>query len=482
MSESSGSGRPKRATPHHGRPPATRRPRRLATAVPADPARRAAYDLLHEVGAQGAYANLALPALLRRDRLTGRDAAFATELAFGTLRWQGLYDEILGACLDRPLPQADPRVRDLLRLGCHQVLGMRVPPHAAVATTVDLARDVAGDGAARLGNAVLRQVLRRSRDEWVAAVAPDRASDPAGHLAVAWSHPRWIVSALHDVLGGSWDATQELLRTDNEAAAVTLVARPGALEPAALQAIPGVEPGRWSPYAGRLAHGAPHDLDVVANGRAGVQDEGSQLVALALAAAAVDGPDACWLDLCAGPGGKAALLAGLVAARGGSLTAVEPQPHRAALVRGALRAMPGRHEVIEADGRDRRWPPGTFDRVLADVPCTGLGVLRRRPEARWRRTPGDVAALGPLQRQLLAAALDAVRPGGVVAYATCSPHLAETELVVADVLRARPDAVLTDARALLPSVPQTGPGPFLRLWPQLHGTDGMFLAVIRRTD
>lgn len=459
-----------------GRPGGRPRPRPGAV----DPARRVAYDLLHAVGAEDAYANLALPGLLRDRGVSGRDAAFATELAFGTLRWRGLYDAVLGACLDRPLERIDPPVRDLLRLGAHQLLGMRVPDHAAVGETVSVARDVAGEGPARLVNAVLRKVAARDRDSWVAAVAPAYDDDPTGHLAVAWSHPRWIVTALRESLGGSWDETRELLETDDTAATVTLVARPDRMPVEELLALDGVAPGRWSPYAGRLAAGAPGDIAAVRDGRAGVQDEGSQLVALALARADVRGPDERWADLCAGPGGKAALLAGLAAADGAGLLAVERQPHRADLVRAALRGSAARHEVVVGDAVEVAAARGPFDRVLVDVPCTGLGVLRRRPESRWRRSPEDVAALAPLQRGLLSAALDATRPGGVVAYTTCSPHLAETDLVVDDVLRGRDDVVRDDATALLPEVADLGPGPDVRLWPHRHDTDGMYLALLRR--
>ncbi|MFD7581282.1 rRNA cytosine-C5-methyltransferase, partial [Kitasatospora sp. NPDC059817] len=246
---------------------------------------------------------------------------------------------------------------------------------------------------------------------------------------------------------------------------------------------PEAEPGRWSPFALRLAEGGdPGSLEAVRDNRAGVQDEGSQLVALALANAPLDGPDRLWLDGCAGPGGKAALLAALAAERGAGLVASEKQPHRARLVARALEGNPGPYTVITADGTRPAWRSGGFDRVLVDVPCSGLGALRRRPEARWRRRPADVAAFGPLQRDLLRSAIDATRVGGVVGYATCSPHLAETRAVVDDVLRAEGGRVeWIDARPLLPGVPALGDGPDVQLWPHLHGTDAMYLALLRRT-
>jgi 16S rRNA (cytosine967-C5)-methyltransferase len=202
---------------------------------------------------------------------------------------------------------------------------------------------------------------------------------------------------------------------------------------------------------------------------------------MALATAPLDGNDTKWLDLCAGPGGKSALLAALVNQRDGKLTAVEPLKHRAELVRSNLRAVPGDHQVLVGDGTKPTWPAGWYDRVLADVPCSGLGALRRRPEARWRRTPADIKELRPLQESLLDSAITSVRPGGVVAYVTCSPHPHETREVVDAVLAGRGDAVLEDARELFPEVPSLGGGPDVQLWPHVHGTDAMYLAVIRRT-
>jgi 16S rRNA (cytosine967-C5)-methyltransferase len=205
-------------------------------------------------------------------------------------------------------------------------------------------------------------------------------------------------------------------------------------------------------------------------------------VALALASAPVDGPDRRWLDLCAGPGGKAALLAGIAAGRDAGLVANERLPHRAELVRRALRGSPGVLGIVTSDGTRPPWEPSSFDRVLVDAPCTGLGALRRRPEARWRRQPSDLRTLVPLQRSLLASALDSVRPGGVVLYATCSPVLAETSEVVTSVLASRADAELEDAAALLPGVPDCAgplPGTF-QLWPHRHQADAMFGALLRR--
>ncbi|MGW6333303.1 RsmB/NOP family class I SAM-dependent RNA methyltransferase, partial [Nocardia rhamnosiphila] len=231
------------------------------------------------------------------------------------------------------------------------------------------------------------------------------------------------------------------------------------------------------PYAVYLEGGDPGALEPVREGMAAVQDEGSQLVALALTRAPLHGADGGrWLDLCAGPGGKTALLGALADIDGFRVDAVEPAPHRAELVRTATRGLPV--QVHIADGRDSGLAAG-YDRILVDAPCTGLGALRRRPEARWRRTPGDIADLVALQRELLTAAWDLVRPGGVVVYSTCSPHLPETVAVVADTVR-RTGGEQLDARPLLPGVTGLGAGPAVQLWPHRHGTDAMFVAALRK--
>ncbi|MFI8205601.1 RsmB/NOP family class I SAM-dependent RNA methyltransferase [Streptomyces sp. NPDC085937] len=469
-----------------------RRPRRPAKPYrrpKKDPVRILAFEALRAVDERDAYANLVLPPLLRKaresegpEKFDARDAALATELVYGTLRRQGTYDAVIAACVDRPLREVDPPVLDVLSLGAHQLLGTRIPTHAAVSATVELARVVLGDGRAKFVNAVLRKIAQDDLDGWLERVAPPYDEDPEDHLAVVHSHPRWVVSALWDSLGGGRAGVEELLRADNERPEVTLVARPGRATADELLAEEAAVPGRWSPYAVRLTEGGePGAVPAVAEGRAGVQDEGSQLVALALAAAPVEGPDRRWLDACAGPGGKAALLGAIAAERGAMLLASEKQPHRAGLVAKALAGNPGPYQVVAADGTRPPWRPGSFDRVLVDVPCTGLGALRRRPEARWRRRPEDLDGFAPLQRGLLRTALESVRVGGVVGYATCSPHLAETRAVVADLLKQFPDAELIDARPLLPDVPYLGEGPDIQLWPHLHGTDAMYLALLRRT-
>ena len=444
-----------------------------------DPVREAAFDVLRAVAERDSYANLVLPGLLRERGITGRDAALATELVYGSLRGLGTYDAVLAACLDRAPDALDPPVLDALRLGAHQVLGTRIPSHAAVDTSVELARDRIGEGPAKLVNAVLRKVSVRDLPAWIEQIAPAATTDPLERLALQHAHPRWIARTFLDALGGDADELAAALAADNERPTVTLVARPGRAEVAELVAA-GARPTRWSPHGAVLDEGDPGAIPAIRERRAGVQDEGSQLVALALAAAPLDGPDRRWLDLCAGPGGKAALLGGLATGREARVLAVERQPHRARMVEQALRGDSGGHRVLVADGTQPIPGEDPFDRILLDAPCTGLGALRRRPEARWRRQPSDVPQLRALQVDLLAAALAAVRPGGMVGYATCSPHLAETSTVVSEVLRSRTDVERIDARTVLPGLPGLGDGPDIQLWPHRHGTDAMYLALLRR--
>jgi 16S rRNA (cytosine967-C5)-methyltransferase len=456
----------------------------MSAATTGPDARRIAFDVLSAVRESDAYANLLLPVRLERAKLSSADAGLATELTYGTLRMQGYYDAVIRLAAGREIDQIEPAIRDVLRLGAHQLLSMRVPAHAAVNETVRVAAQAISRNKVGFVNGVLRGITRTAPDKWRIRVAEEaKSADEA--IAALNSHPVWIVRALRQSLNAERRAGADvetelasLLMADNAAPRVNLIALPGG------PGIPGTaEPDAYSPY-GFTTPGDPFPLVRGSQGWLRVQDEGSQLAALALVAAK---PVERWLDLCSGPGGKAALL-GAEALRGGAhLVANEVVPARVGLVRNAVRPLGDAVEVVEGDGRlIGEDEPGAYDRILLDAPCTGLGALRRRPEARWRKQPRDVAELSRLQSALLDSAIAALKPGGTLAYVTCSPHLGETRLTVADALK-RHAGVLEElpTQEILQAAVNTpldlaGDPAQVQLWPHRHGTDAMFIALLRK--
>lgn len=439
-----------------------------------DAPRAVAYETLRRVYVDAAFANLTLPKALHAARLEGRDAAFATEITYGTLRAEGVLDAVIGSCATRVLSDIASEVLAALRLGAYQVLYTRVEPHAAVDTTVRLVEAAGFEKAKGFANAVMRTMTRTRPEAWLEKLTP------AGEIAaVAFrhAHPVWIAESFSRVLGlGELEAA---LEADSARPTVHLVARPGEITAEELALMTGGEEGTYSPYAVYLPSGDPGELAPVREGLAAVQDEGSQLIARALVEASVAGSDAGrWLDLCAGPGGKAALIGALARIDGAHLDAVEVADHRATLIKKIVGDLPVDVHVV--DGRDPGLRPG-YDRVLVDAPCSGLGALRRRPEARWRKNEADIAKLSELQFELLASALELVRPGGVVVYSTCSPDLRETRAVV-DRAVAELGAMELDAAELIPDMSDTGHHKSVQMWPHRHGTDAMFFAVLRRGD
>lgn len=448
--------------------------------------RRVAYDTLRAVHESDAYANLLLPRAIERAGLNTADAGLATELTYGTLRRQGTYDAIIAAAADRPVDEIDPPVLDALRLGVHQLLSTRVASHAAVNESVELARQAGSRGAAGFTNAVLRRVSRDTPGEWMTRIEESARSDDE-RLGLVTSHPVWIVRAFRRALAAEGRASEleALLEADNASPRVTMAALPGLAE------VP--EDARRTPYSPvgfRFPGGDPESMITSSEGRLRVQDEGSQLAALVLTRATPVIAGERWLDLCAGPGGKTAILGAEALLHGAQLEANEISPTRAGLVRRAIAGIPETIPVSEEDGRVRAAEsPDTYDRILVDAPCTGLGALRRRPEARWRKSPADVPELTELQRGLLAATIPALKRGGIVAYVTCSPHLAETAGVVADIRREYGDALEElDARAVLREIagdsidlpdPKEESGR-AQLWPHRHGTDAMSITLLRR--
>ena len=446
-------------------------PGRKFSAPRPDASRLLAYDVLHEVNRNAGYSNLLLPKALSQSSLDERDRAFATELVYGTLRMQGRHDWILGQASDRPWLEVDPALVDVARLGAHQLFEMRVPTHAAVSATVELGRKVLGESKAAFLNAILRKVSKKSLDEYVEEIS--MIKDDFERLEILYSHPQWIISAYMDQLGDLQEVEQ-LLIANNIAPRPTLVSWPGLSTQSDLVEV-GAIPTIYSPY-GAIFDGSPASLDLIISRKAGVQDEGSQLVADVFAQVSMN--QNSWLDLCAGPGGKAALLSALAKTKGINFAANEISEVRAKLVRQVVQGV----AVTTIDAREIATTGKTYGAILADVPCTGLGALRRRPEVRWRRTVADLKSLVVLQSEIIDAAISVLEPGGIFGYATCSPHLSETRIAVSETLKRHPDMETVDVTPFLhPDLHSSGVDrASMTLWTHRHNTDAMFLSVMRK--
>ena len=383
---------------------------------------------------------------------------------------QGRHDWILSQISQRPWASVDDGIVDVARLGVHQLFEMRVPTHAAVSATVELARKALGESKATYVNALLRKVSTRSLEEW--SVFIDEISDPIERLSIKYSHPEWIVSAYFDLLKEESEVIAALA-ANNEPASPTLVAWPGRSTQADLVALGGI-PTTYSPF-GATSVQIPSEIDLIRKRAAGIQDEGSQLVAYVFSQAAHNQQN--WLDLCAGPGGKAALISSIALQNEKTFVANEISPARARLVEQVIAV----GEVWVGDGCTISERGKSFGAVIADVPCTGIGALRRRPEVRWRRNPSDLSGLTTLQRELLDSAISATQIGGIIGYVTCSPHLAETKVQVSTALKRHPYIRQISVEPFLPSnLKDAVVNGSMQLWTHKHGTDAMFLTLFER--
>ena len=536
-----------------------------------------AYNLLCKIRENDAYSNLLVPASLKAGNFSAQEKGFITDCVYGTLRWQGFADAVISAACKRNKSKISADVLDILRLGTYRTLFTSEKTYAVVNSSVEIAKKRTGRGSTGFVNAVMRKIALRSRKEWESLLTSRIAKNCTDkRLAVRASHPEWIVEELRksyekagydwekirktrekselgqvsadssgkSVAGGSVadetvaadmtsadpisaDPIAAMLEADNAAPSVTLCARPGLAEPdEILENMPKnvlCERGKYSPYALKIKKGGVNAIEAVKKGLAGVEDEGSQIAALALVnapvevlvnvpvnapievsekaagisikAAKIEASESSkalkifekWLDMCAGPGGKTALLGACAAQRNATLTANEPSEHRAKLVRENCSALPAGtlEKVYERDGRELgRMFPETFDRILVDAPCSGLGSLRRRAEARWRKNRSDIKQLAEIQRELLLSAAGAVRKGGVIAYVTCSPALAETREIVDYALSERSDLQRLDAAAVIrgfaPDIPLPDSGGDVQLFEHIHDTDQMFVALLRK--
>lgn len=417
-------------------------------------ARQLAWELIYEVDNSDTYSNLEVPRALLVSNLEARDKALVTNLVYGTLRMRGFLDGAIKRHVDRPLESVDFKVLTTLRMGAYQLLILATPPHAAVNEIVDLAKIVCGKSASSFVNAIMRR-LSENLD-----YSPSTLSEK-------YSHPEWIISAFRDCLKDE-ELVVAQLEADNAVALPTLITWPNLSNHHELLAA-GAE--RLTDSKNAFTYrGNPGEIPAIKERRAGVQDLGSQIIVEIFFETKIDGRKLRWLDLCAGPGGKAAYLESLIG--DDEMIANDPSPARAKLVTQVLR----RSEVMSFDGRDIPPEIGEFDRILIDAPCTGLGALRRRPEVRWRRQPSDLRSLTQLQRDLLDSAATRVPRGGIIGYSTCSPHLAETKIQVSDFLRTHPNF-----RRVSVGMRADKDGD-LQLWTFRDGTDCMFLSLLERVS
>ena len=427
-----------------------------------------AFELISQVNQEGAFANIRLPELLAKSKMSLADKAFTTELAYGTLRMQGRHDHFIKKFIDRDFLDLDPKITDLLRMGVHQLILMRVADHAAVSETVEVARKVAGESKASYVNAVLRKIAAMPKE------FDDFNSLPiVEKLSINHSHPVWIINAFYDQLK-DWDEVERLLISNNTPALPDVVAWPGKSTVAELiqlgaTGIPGFNNGV-------NINTIPILFEPIIQRNAGVQDRGSQLVVENFLATFE--PGLSWFDMCAGPGGKAAYLYNSLSDKDPSakFLANEPVPHRADLVKRVV----NNNQVVSFDATISENFDQKFDRILVDAPCTGLGALRRRPEARWRKSLADLKELIPLQRNLLKSAYELLAPNGIIAYVTCSPLLAETKGQVIDFLSEHPDMKIH-------SMDQNGfhkeglqNDGSVQLWTHRDGSDSMFMILLRK--
>lgn len=448
-------------------------------------AREVALRALRDVDVKEAYANLSLDAHLTGSRLEGRDRGLATELVYGVTRRRGTVDWAIGQVATRPLDQIDPWIRNILREAVYQILYMeRIPQSAAVDEAVELAKQYGHAGVAKFVNGVLRNLLRRLPTlHW-----PDPAVDPVGAAAIKHSHPEWLVREWTDRFGP--ETAEALMEASNRIPPLTIrinplkAAREQVAEALAAEGVR-TEPTPHSPY-GLIIHeltSASH-LDRLKAMKAGlftVQDESSMLVAPVLNPQ----PGATVIDMAAAPGGKATHLAELMENQG-QVLALDIHPHKVDLIeQNAKRLGASIVEAVYMDAREAgRKMPGRADFVLCDAPCSGLGTLARRPDARWRKQPGDIEELVPIQQGLLESAAAALKPGGALVYSTCTIHPRENQELVEAFVAAHPEFQFDEiARYLPPTLAADATGGYIQLLPHRHGTDGFFMArLVKRAE
>lgn len=452
--------------------------RRGAHTPPSANPRQAACETLLRIHKEGGFADRLIDRGLSTGTLTGPDRALYAELVFGVLRRQGTLDHILVQLLEKPMAELDPPALIILRIGLYQLTCLdRIPESAAVNESVNLAKLIT-PGASGLVNAVLRNYLRRRET----IRFPDISANPAAAIAAVHSQPEWLVEQWIDQLGAA--EAERLAEASSEQPPLTLRAntlrssRDELLRECARHGIE-AKPCRFS--SDGITITGRHSISTLPGFDAGlfaVQDEASQLAGQLLGA---EPGERIW-DACSAPGGKACHIAQLMGDRG-ELVATDISRSKLTLVNENTRRL-GISSVSTAVAdlhQPDTFPPGSFDRILLDAPCSGLGVIRRNPEAKWRLSSGDITRLGAIQKTVLKNAAARLKPGGILLYSTCSTSEAENELVVEDFLLHHPGFVLENLNGIFAGLSDLIEfrGMF-RAWPHRHGMDGFFAARIKR--
>ena len=433
--------------------------------------RRVALKALISIEKERSYANLALPSFLKDSNLSVADKALVTEIVYGSIRLRGTYDKIIDSVSNRPVDTLDLEVREILRMGAHQLLNMRVASHAAVDTAVTLTKQEINQSSSGFVNAILRKVSKFDFEQWITNLG---FTDKLDQLSIQYSHPRWILESYLTRLGDMNRVEQECI-ANNKNPKVCVIGWPNqASQVELLESNEDFSPAPWVDSGVEIT-GDPGDMPAIKGLRASVQDQGSFLVSKAFVDIPLENDD-FWLDLCAGPGGKSALLDRWAQERNIGFVANEISPHRAKLMQRST------DSIILSDGLTPAFKEESFTRILVDAPCSGLGALRRRPDARWRKNQNEILDLVKIQIGLLEKASKLIKIGGILGYVTCSPHSSETIANADKFLAEHPNFTAIPAAQHFPIEMNLQESNSVQLWPGLHGTDGMFLAVFQRVS
>lgn len=444
-----------------------------------DYAREAALKVLYEINQKGAYSNIAINKYLEDDKLRDIDRAFATELVYGSIKWKLTLDRVIASYSTIKLEKLSPWILNILRLGAYQLLKMsRVPTSASCNESVKLAGRYGHKASAGFVNAVLRNIARNGAD----AAVPPKETDLVGYLSVTYSYPKWMVEKIIGVFGEEFG--ESFLDAGNSTPQMTVRTNTLKLSPEELIERLAVESvtavgGNYAKEAVIFKSAASVGrLEAFKNGLFQVQDESSMLAAKALNPIAGD----YVLDACSAPGGKATHMAQLMKNKG-KIIACDVHEHKLKLIDDSAKRLG--IDIIESELMDASMPnskyEGAFDKVLLDAPCTGLGIIRRKPDIKWSRQTKDIEAIASLQRRLIRNVSGWVKPGGVMVYSTCTVLPEENENVVNDFLMENKDFEADDIKSFIPKeLACHAKGCSLQLYPNRDGIDGFFISRIKR--